>query len=239
MSEPKHIVGLSGGGDSTAMALWLTEHEPRDHTFICNATGNELPEMFDHLRRLEALLCKRIERVGYHTDLYGLIDQEGMIPNVRARFCTRMLKIEPTIDYFAALPAGSTLYVGLLAGEEARTGIYGAGIKCRFPLQELGWNKAAVRAYNKARGVDVPTRTDCALCYHQRISEWHALWKLHPDEWARGEAIEAKMGATFRSPGRDTWPVALADMRKEFERGRRIRPYRKKNETEQCRVCSL
>ena len=42
MSEPKHVVGLSGGGDSTAMALWLAENEPRDYEYICNATGNEL-----------------------------------------------------------------------------------------------------------------------------------------------------------------------------------------------------
>ncbi len=185
MSEPKHIVGLSGGGDSTALALWLKDNEPRDYTYICNATGNELPSLFEHLARLEKMLGKQIERVGYHTDLYGLIEEEGMIPNVRARFCTRVLKIEPTIDYFSRLPSGSVLYVGLLAGEEARSGLYGEDITSRFPLQEMGWNKAAVRAYNKARGVAVPERTDCALCYHQRIREWHALWRHHPDEWAR------------------------------------------------------
>lgn len=239
MTKPKHIVGLSGGGDSTAMALWLAENEPRDYTYICNATGNELPALFKHLEHLETILGKKIERVGYHTDLFGLIEEQGMIPNFRARFCTRMLKIEPTIDYFASLPAGSVLYVGLLAGEESRSGLYGEDIECRFPLQELGWNKAAVRAYNKARCVAVPERTDCALCYHQRVSEWHNLWLNHPDEWARGEAIEAKMGATFRSPGRDTWPVGLRDMRQEFERGRKVRPYIKKNETEICRACTL
>ncbi len=45
MNAPLHIVGLSGGKDSTAMALWLHENEPRDYTYICNETGNELPEM--------------------------------------------------------------------------------------------------------------------------------------------------------------------------------------------------
>ncbi len=55
VTEPKHIVGLSGGGDSTAMALWLAENEPRDYTYICNATGNELPDLFEHLRHMESL----------------------------------------------------------------------------------------------------------------------------------------------------------------------------------------
>lgn len=239
VNEPRHIVGLSGGGDSTAMALWLAEHEPRDYTYICNATGNELPALFEHLTNLERLLGKPIEWVRHTTDLYGLIDEIGMIPNHRARWCTRILKIEPTIEYFASCPPRSVLYVGLLAGEEARTGIYGEDITCRFPLRDMGWNKAAVRAYNKARGVSVPDRTDCALCYHQRIPEWHRLWREHPDVWARGEEIEARIGRTFRSPGRDTWPVALKDMRAEFERGRQPRKYEKRTDVDVCRVCTL
>lgn len=237
MSEPQHIVGLSGGGDSTAMALWLAANEPRDYTYICNATGNELPDLFSHLAHMETLLGKPIERVGYHTDLYGLIDEERMIPNFRARFCTRMLKIEPTIAYFEKLPAGSVLYVGLLADEEERQGLYGEDIVCRFPLRELGWHKSDVFAYNKSRNVNVPERTDCAVCPYQRINQWHALWQNHPAEYAKGEAIEAKYGKTFRSEGRDTWPASLAEMRQEFERGRKVRPYVKKNEV--CRVCRL
>jgi len=44
----RHIVGLSGGKDSTALALRLAELEPRDYTYICNETGNELPAMKAH-----------------------------------------------------------------------------------------------------------------------------------------------------------------------------------------------
>jgi 3'-phosphoadenosine 5'-phosphosulfate sulfotransferase (PAPS reductase)/FAD synthetase len=52
----RHIVGLSGGKDSTAMALRLAEVEPRDYEFICTPTGNELPQMLAHWAKLEALL---------------------------------------------------------------------------------------------------------------------------------------------------------------------------------------
>jgi hypothetical protein len=83
VAEPQHIVGLSGGGDSTAMALWLAENEPRDYTYICNATGNELPPLFAHLERLEAMLGKPIKRVGHTTDLYGLIDEQRMPSTTR------------------------------------------------------------------------------------------------------------------------------------------------------------
>ena len=30
----QHIVALSGGKDSTAMALWLNENEPRDYQYV-------------------------------------------------------------------------------------------------------------------------------------------------------------------------------------------------------------
>jgi tRNA(Ile)-lysidine synthase TilS/MesJ len=54
--EPKHVVGLSGGKDSTCLALKLVEDEPRKYEFICNTTGDELPEMLDHWKRLEDML---------------------------------------------------------------------------------------------------------------------------------------------------------------------------------------
>lgn len=239
MSGPRHIVGLSGGGDSTAMALWLADAEPRDYTYICNWTGNEPPDLFSHLARLETILGKPIHHVGCGLDLFGVIDQTKMIPNFRARFCTRMLKIEPTIEYFGALPKGSVLYVGLLKGEEEREGLYGEGIACRFPLKELGWEKKDVSAYNRSRNVSIPRRTDCLLCPYQRIQQWFECWRDHPEVFARGVAIEAKYGHTFRSAGRDTWPASLEEMGAEFARGRKVRPYVKKSETEICRACTL
>lgn len=231
------VIALSGGKDSTAMALRLAQVEPRDYEYICNATGNELPDFREHMSKLADILGKPIKRVGYRTDLYGLIEEIGMIPNHRARFCTRMLKIEPTIEYFDTLPEGSTLYVGLRADEEIREGIFGEDMDIRFPMREWLWGEAEVWKFLAAEGISIPKRTDCAVCPYQRISQWHALWRDHPEEYARGIAIEQKHGHTFRSDGRDTWPAALIDLAKEFERGRVVRPYVKKGEA--CRVCSL
>lgn len=36
-----HVVALSGGKDSTALALRLAETEPRDYTYVCTPTGDE------------------------------------------------------------------------------------------------------------------------------------------------------------------------------------------------------
>lgn len=47
----QHVVAVSGGKDSTALALLLSEREPRDYTYVCTPTGDELPEWFEHMRR--------------------------------------------------------------------------------------------------------------------------------------------------------------------------------------------
>lgn len=234
----KHVIGLSGGKDSVAMTLRLIElHPERDFEFIGNWTGNELPEFLEHLKHVEALIGKPIKRIAYHTDLYGLIEEQAMLPNFRSRFCTRMLKIEPTIEYFESLPAGSVLYVGLRADEEERRGLYGEDIVVEFPLREWGWGLREVVDYNASRGVVIPARTDCGVCPYQRLEEWRNLWRDHPDEYWRGVAVELHHGHTFRSEQRDTWPASLLLLAQEFERGRPLRQRKAKAET--CRVCSL
>jgi len=232
----KHVVGLSGGKDSTALALRLAELEPRDYEYICNETGNELPEMQAHWKNLELLLGKPIKRVRYELDLVGTIRQVKMLPSVFGRWCTRMLKIEPTIEYFERLPPGSVLYVGLRADEEERKGLYGEDIDIRFPMREWGWNEADVWRYLDNNGVHIPTRTDCAWCPYQRLGEWRNLYFEYPDIYNEGIFLEDEFGHTFRSPGRDTWPADLRSLAKEFDSGRKLRQY-KRDVT--CRVCRL
>ena len=234
--EPKHVVGLSGGKDSTALALWLVENEPREYEFICNETGNELPEMQAHWARLEVLLGQPLKRVRHTADLLQLCEEQQALPNFRMRWCTRILKIEPTIAYMGALPEGSVLYVGLRADEEPRRGIFGEDMTIRFPMREQGWTEADVWRYLAKKGVSIPDRTDCALCPYQRLEEWKALWESHPDKWAQGVALEKRIGHTFRSDGRDTWPAAMEALGEEFASGRKLR---KSSRGTTCRVCSL
>lgn len=232
----KHVVGLSGGKDSTALALRLAEVEPRDYEYICNETGNELPEMRDHWKRMEDLLGKPLIRVRHSTDLAGTIEQENMLPNVFSRWCTRILKIEPTIAYMESLPDYSTLYVGLRADEESRRGLYGEDINIRFPMREWGWGEADVWRYLDERGICIPERTDCAWCPYQRLGEWRSLYFNHRAIYMQGIEIEKRRGHTFRSPGRDAWPADLESLAKEFDSGRKLREYKRATT---CRVCSL
>ena len=231
-----HVVGLSGGKDSTAMALELRRRHPDiDFTYFITPTGDELPEMVAHWLRLETLLGKPMVRVTNGT-LDGWIKHFGALPNFRMRWCTRLLKIEPCIAWMARQQP-AVLYVGLRADEEEREGIYGS-VTCRFPFREWGWGIAEVRGCLRDFGVEIPERTDCARCYHQRLGEWKRLAIKYPSIYAAAEKQEAATGATFRSPGRDTWPAGLKELREAFESGRKVRGEDKAGEGP-CRVCSL
>ena len=241
----KHVVALSGGKDSAAMALRLIEVEPRDYLFVCTPTGNEPDEMFKHWLTLGNMLGKPILPITYKTGLAGLIRQQKMLPNFRARFCTRILKIEPYRAWLAA-NAPVTSYVGLRADEEGRAGgAYGdiSGVQMRFPLREWGWGLAEVLDYLAARKVKIPKRTDCKWCYHQRIVEWFELWRDDVQSWMEGEALEAEIGGTFRTPGRDSWPTAMKDLRAAFESGRIPKAVQLAmpliRASGECRVCTM
>lgn len=238
MSETTHIVGLSGGKDSTALALRLAEVEPRDYVYLITPTGDELPEMVAHWASLEVLLGKPLTRVTNGT-LASWIEEFGALPNHRQRWCTRLLKIEPTIA-FLARHAPAVNYVGLRSDEPERVGIYGS-TQSRFPLREWGWDKARVLGYLSERGISIPVRTDCARCYAQRLIDWKRLLVKHPALYESAVADEATTGRTFRSPKRDTWPADLTALRTEFESGRKVRGEPEdENENEgACRVCSL
>lgn len=120
----KYVVGLSGGKDSTALALRLRQLHPEiDFTYLCTPTGNEPAEMLAHWETLEKKLGKPIVRLTNRTLEYW-IDYFKALPNWRQRWCTRLLKIEPTIAWLKD-NAPCIAYVGLRADEEDRGGIYG------------------------------------------------------------------------------------------------------------------
>jgi len=215
-----HVVALSGGKDSTAMALRLAEVEPRPYVYLCTPTSNEPAAMFRHWRELGHRLGQPIIPIIGGT-LIGRIREQQALPNVWMRWCTRELKIAPYAAWLAA-HAPCVSYVGIRADEEAREGgDYHdvPDVTMRFPLREWGWKVRDVWRYLDERGVDIPPRTDCKLCFFQRLGEWYALWRDDPEGFAEGEQLEAETGHTFRSPGRDQWPAALKDLRREFERG--------------------
>lgn len=218
-----HLVALSGGKDSTALALRLAEiNLGTDYQFAITPTGRELPTMTEHWGRLECLLGKPLQRIPAPT-LLDLIVKYKALPNWRMRWCTRQVKIEPFMAYAQSL-APAICYVGIRADEaDGREGTDWNGVEGvtqSTPLVTWGWGVNQVKEYLRERGVTIPPRSDCDWCFYQRLAEWFRLWRDWPDQWMEGEAIEEWTGHTFRSAGRDSWPASMKAMRKLFEAGR-------------------
>ena len=56
--ESYHAVSLSGGKDSTAMLLLMIERDMPVDVVLTADTGMEFPEMYEHLQKLDDLLCR-------------------------------------------------------------------------------------------------------------------------------------------------------------------------------------
>ncbi len=223
------------------MARRLVELNPEiSFTWICTPTGNEPDAWFAHMRALRDVIGP-ITPIMYEGGLDALIRKWEALPNWRQRWCTRVLKIEPFAAYLMK-NAPAKFYIGLRADEEKREGgdyMDVPNVEMCFPMREWGWGLSEVKAYLASVGQSVPTRTDCKLCFFQRLIEWWELWKNDPASYAEGERYETMTGHTFRSAGRDSWPASLADLRQQFEAGRVPRETRDPINAMQCRVCRL
>src|ERR1700692_2507375 len=106
----RHILSLSGGKDSAALAIYMRDRVPQME-YIFHDGGKELPETLEYLARLEAILGKPIVRTSsVDTFDHWLRVYGGMLPSNHRRWCTKMLKLKPFEEYVGH---GSVLnYVG-------------------------------------------------------------------------------------------------------------------------------
>lgn len=242
-----HVVAISGGKDSTCLALALKEKEPRPYTYIYTPTGDELPDMVGHILLLEQMLGQPIIKLTNGT-LATQIDANRMLPNVFARWCTRLLKLRPAGEFYENV-APVICYVGIRADEDEREGTrpggdsaaVGTDVQQVFPFQHWGWGIDEIYDFLDARSIVIPDRTDCARCPYQKLGEWYNLWSNHLSIYLDAEADEERWGHTYRSPGRDTWPAALKELRALFEAGKIPERSLRMMEERQgmCRACSL
>ena len=104
-SKVRHILSISGGKDSAALAIYMRDQVPDMEYVFCD-TEKELPETYDYLARLEAFLGKPINTLkndGRGFD-HWLSVYRGYLPSARMRWCTRHLKLQPFELYVGDSP---------------------------------------------------------------------------------------------------------------------------------------
>ncbi len=185
----RHILGLSGGKDSAALAVLMHKRVPEMEYFFCD-THKELSETYEFLERLKARLGIKITHLSsergfdHWLQVYG-----GMLPSPKMRWCTKQLKIVPLEQFVGDDQAIS--YIGIRA-DEHRDGYISTkpNIEPRFPFKEEGLVKADVIRLLEDSGIGLPsyyswrTRSGCYFCFFQRKYEWVRLSEEHPDKFA-------------------------------------------------------
>jgi len=200
----RHILGLSGGKDSTALAILMHKEVPQMEYFFCD-TGKELPETYEYLERIKARLGIKIEYLNAERDFDHWLEVfNGVLPSPRVRWCTRKLKIEPLEKFVGDDRAIS--YIGIRA-DENREGYVSAqpNIHPIYPFKERGLVKADILNILDDSGIGLPSyyewrsRSGCSFCFFQRKYEWVKLAEKHPEEFAQAIAYERdhKDGRTY------------------------------------------
>lgn len=187
MTSLRHVLSLSGGKDSAALAIYLRDRVP-EMEYIFHDTGKELPETYEYIDRLEAILGRRIHRTTVeHSFDKWLKVYGGMLPSNHRRWCTKMLKLKPFEDYIGDDPVIN--YVGLRA-DEHRTGYISRkhNITAVYPFKEDGLVRADIIRILEESGLGLPkymdwgrTRSGCYFCFYQQPIEWVRLKENHPD----------------------------------------------------------
>ncbi len=195
----RHICGISGGKDSSALAVYLRDRVPDLEYFFCD-TGAELPETYEFLNRLEVALGKPIARINASRGFEHWFEvYRGTLPSPQMRWCTRQMKIKPMEEWIGEEP--TTSYVAIRADEANRKGYVSTkpNITAVFPFVEDGIDHDAVMKILTDAGIGLPeyyewrTRSGCYFCFYQRKAEWVGLADRHPDLFERAVAIEQKM----------------------------------------------
>jgi hypothetical protein len=217
----RHILCLSGGKDSTALAIHMRRTRPHlKLEYVFTDTLKELQETYEYLNRLEALLDIKIVRLNakagfdhWHT-VFG-----GYLPSPQMRWCTKLLKLEPFEKYVGDEPVMS--YVGIRA-DENRTGYISTkpNIIPNFPFKEDGIDYNGVMRILQESGLGMPpylkwgrTHSGCFFCFFQQPIEWVRLLENHPDQFEQAMAYEK----LSNEPGKSfTWSqgMSLAELRK-------------------------
>ncbi|MEW1837434.1 phosphoadenosine phosphosulfate reductase family protein [Nonomuraea angiospora] len=201
IKKVRHVLGISGGKDSSALAVYMRDRVPEMEYFFCD-TGAELPETYEYLNRLEAALGKSIVRLNADRDFDHWMEvYQGTLPSPQMRWCTKNLKIKPLEDWVGDDKVIS--YVAIRA-DENRLGYVSTkpNIEAVFPFREDGIDKDGVMRILDEAGIGLPdyyewrTRSGCYFCFFQRKHEWVGLKERHPDLFER--AIEYEEKVRFR-----------------------------------------
>ncbi len=195
-----HILSLSGGKDSTALAFYIKDNmsEIFDRMeLVFYDTGCDLEETYDYLNKIEVFLDKKITYVKPQDSFDKILLKTRMIPTVFKRWCTLELKIKPSNEFLKKKVEDEKIdrikiYVGIRADEQYRKGVQLKSafekkyINPVYPFIDNGITKQDVEDILIKSGINYPDyykwrkRNGCFFCPYQSPYDWVLLYENHP-----------------------------------------------------------
>ena len=242
----KNVLGLSGGRDSAALAVYMRQHHPElNIEYFFTDTGKELPEVYEYLGRLEGFLGQPILRLNPDRDFdFWLKQYNNFLPSAQTRWCTRQLKLRPFEQWLRPmLDNGFTIYsyVAIRGDEEYREGYSSKHDRLivKLPFKDVGVDKAGVLDILEGAGLGLPkyyswrTRSGCTFCFFQQKIEWVRLRDEHPVAFKEAKAYE-KNAVDHGSPF--TW--CQGESLEELEQPERVEKIKQDHELRIARMKS-
>lgn len=149
----RHVLGISGGKDSAALAIYMKDNYPElDIEYYTADTGEELKETYELIDRLQDYLEKPIKRLVAPKDFenhqlgpFEFLHKNKFefLPSSQARWCTQYLKLKPFEEFIGNDPVIS--YVGI-RGDEDREGYISKKntIQSIFPFRKNIWSEDVI-----------------------------------------------------------------------------------------------
>ena len=213
-----NIVSLSGGKDSTAMLLMMLEKEIPVDRIICVDTTKEFPQMYEHIKKVQAMIEPlKIEVVKIDFDYFFFFLEimrganKGKVgygwTGARGRWCTH-LKVAAINKIIKKIPnAPNTVdFVGIAYDEVKRAEKkYIKEKNARLPLVEWQITERQALDYCYSKGLDWGGlyekfhRVSCWCCPLSRIGSLRTLYNNFPELWKELEEMDKKSWRNFKS----------------------------------------
>ena len=225
-NKQRHVLGLSGGKDSAALAVHVNNNYPEIPVeYYFTDTGYELSETYDFLDKLKTRLDKPIHYIRPTNSFdYYMKKYNNFLPSQNARWCTIEMKLKSFENWIKPSLKENTeviTYIGIRYDERGRIGYRPTNnlIKPKFPFIEDQINKENVIEILENAGLGLPdyyswrSRSGCSFCFFQRRIEWVGLLENHPEKFAYAKSLE-KLAKDNKSPF--TWikDLPLEDLEK-------------------------
>lgn len=202
------VASISGGKDSAAMSLWLTE-QGIEHDRIFADTGWEHPLTYAHVRGVLTQRLGPITELRAPLSMVELIRKKSMFPSRVARFCSTELKFKVVQAHLKSCDDDHVNAIGIRRAESAdrRSALeweWNPDLDCEVWRPLVSWSRADVIEIHRRHRLPLnplylmgASRVGCWPCINASKKEIALVARTDPGRIAEIRALEQEIEQTW------------------------------------------